>query len=152
MYVYIIKQSEFYKIGRTCNLEMRRAALQCSTPTKIDLIAYVETDELCALEKILHKKYKKYNSSGEWFLLPQDVLIEITEEYNFKVYEKTDEKSKSLMVENDSLKERLNLIGSYVDIINGYKLLIDTEIDPSKKTLYESAVKTYLLLIKINFS
>lgn len=88
MYVYIIKQGDFFKIGKTYNLQSRLAGLQTATPEKIKIVAYVETDELCALEKELHKEMKPFHSHGEWFKFDSEVLERIMAKHDFNLFEK----------------------------------------------------------------
>lgn len=90
------------KIGYTANIERRIKALQTSTPQKLELLAAIPAS--MAIEKSLHKKYKKYRISGEWFRSSQELLDDI-------------EKYKSNGFEDSKLskfKPKESTIGDYV--------------------------------------
>ena len=42
-------------------------SLQGNRPVEIELIGYIETDNMKNMEKELHIKFKEYHSHGEWF-------------------------------------------------------------------------------------
>lgn len=72
--IYIIKNlnTNYYKIGITDYIDRRFRQLELQSGCKLEMIDWYLLD-LCnnltakEIEKILHKKYKKYNVIGEWF-------------------------------------------------------------------------------------
>jgi hypothetical protein len=71
-YVYLLNDTESYKIGVAKNVEQRIKTLQTGNKVRIDLIYKFKTDTPFKLEKILHRQYSQYKSDrlGEWFDLP----------------------------------------------------------------------------------
>lgn len=70
LYVLEIKKLETYKIGVTDNLEKRIKQLQTGSPEEITVVNYFEYElpkQAFKIEKILHKKFKKHQTQGEWF-------------------------------------------------------------------------------------
>ena len=72
-YVYLIRNGDLYKIGRTDNLERRLKELQPCT-----VIQTLETDRSRDLEYERHKKYKaKRLPQTEYFRLSQSQVEEV---------------------------------------------------------------------------
>lgn len=69
------------KIGVASNPHKRLKNLQCGSPTKIRLIAYVEGDE--RLESRLHQTFDPIGLRGEWFarLHKLDYFLNYLENY-----------------------------------------------------------------------
>ena len=64
-YVYFIKCRDKIKIGYSTNVEKRIKQLSVGNGEKLELIYKIQSDRY--LETILHKKYRNYHISGEWF-------------------------------------------------------------------------------------
>lgn len=88
--VYVIGNKEFKlcKIGFSTDINKRIKSLQTGCPFKIEILAIITGSY--EIEKQLHLKYKKYNTTGEWFRIEEDLEIDLN---NF---------------ENDLLKNRVN--------------------------------------------
>jgi hypothetical protein len=73
--IYLMK-NEFglYKIGVTCNIDLRKTRLECSSGVAVEVVNYWEpslfSDEtvtaLCA-EGMLHDHFAGFRKRGEWF-------------------------------------------------------------------------------------
>jgi hypothetical protein len=85
--IYIIRCLNYFKVGVASDLNHRLSQIQTSCPVKIDVVATLinsSKKEDYRIEKIIHTKYKIYNSCGEWFLLSKCMLNTIVKEYGFK--------------------------------------------------------------------
>ena len=76
--VYLIKAigTNYYKIGRTKDIETRLETLQKSSPFDLSLILAIETSDSLALEKYFHDKYNDCRVRGEWFELDEYAIAE----------------------------------------------------------------------------
>lgn len=77
-YVYLIKSDNAVKIGVSNNPQSRLITLQTSHHQKLELIYQLQcADQTSAynVESLLHKRYKSYNVSGEWFSLDAETVI-----------------------------------------------------------------------------
>ena len=76
-FVYLLNDSESYKVGVTKNINRRIKTLQTGNKNKINLIYKFETNTPYKLEKILHKHYFSYKAErlGEWFDLPDNEVF-----------------------------------------------------------------------------
>lgn len=80
-----------YKIGYTKRSpEERLNELQTGNAETLTLIKIFETNRAKEIEKILHRRYKAYQTSGEWFQLPPgetlkfyDICTEINKTLNY---------------------------------------------------------------------
>jgi len=68
-FVYVIGNIEFgfVKIGYSTNPNKRLSGIQTGCPFKLEILKVYNGN--LQLEKALHKKYKEYNTNGEWFRL-----------------------------------------------------------------------------------
>ena len=86
--IYIIQAvglPECYKIGYTTKLTERLNHYNYMVPYGVNLINTIEVnsvEDAKIVESSLHKKYKNYKVSGEWFKLTEEHLEEIKETYN----------------------------------------------------------------------
>ena len=80
-YVYIVKCRRYYKIGVSNNIKSRINDLQVGNPFKISLYKLYSYHNAFNKEKELHIKYKSKCHTGEWFLLNQEDLKEIDEDF-----------------------------------------------------------------------
>ena len=71
--VYLVRSfGNYYKIGKTNNIEKRLKQLGTSNP-KITLIGLTHLYS----EELLHKKFKDYRVKGEWFIFEDRVLEKV---------------------------------------------------------------------------
>jgi len=68
-FVYVIKCNDFYKIGRTNNVQKRLSGMQTGNPYELELILSIKTNSPFTLETSLHTKFKDKLIRGEWFKL-----------------------------------------------------------------------------------
>lgn len=66
-YVYFIKSSGYYKIGRASNVEQRLAGF--SLPEKPEIVAVAYCADYGRLEMALHVLLSNKRANGEWFSL-----------------------------------------------------------------------------------
>jgi predicted GIY-YIG superfamily endonuclease len=72
MFVYLLESAHCYKIGIAENVEKRIRQLQTGNPHKIYLIysfLVKDRDEALRLESRFHEILRRFNKSGEWYLL-----------------------------------------------------------------------------------
>lgn len=74
-WVYLVKSGELHKIGMsTSDVKKRIETLKTASPTPLEVVCVVETDDARGLEALLHKMFKTRRVKGEWFsLTPDDV-------------------------------------------------------------------------------
>lgn len=67
--VYLLSCGDFYKIGRSVDIEKRLSSIRTSNPVKVELVTkYSSFDKNYAkLEKHLHEKFKDSRHQLEWF-------------------------------------------------------------------------------------
>jgi hypothetical protein len=71
--VYFIQSAGLTKIGMTCGLRRRQAAIQSGSPLMVILVKFFpERDDQrrYALEQRMHRIFHRFRSHGEWFALP----------------------------------------------------------------------------------
>ena len=71
-YVYIIKQGEYYKIGKTTNPTSRKKTYITENPNEVEYIDAVKCSDYSVAEVAAHDMFKDKNHRGEWFKLSQD--------------------------------------------------------------------------------
>lgn len=64
--VYVIKWTEFIKIGFSTDIRARLVGLQTALPTHLALLKIIEGAER-KRERQLHRKFAEYRTQGEWF-------------------------------------------------------------------------------------
>jgi len=85
IYLFRIKNTEFYKVGLTKRDPVKRIkTLQTGNPQTIELCKHYQTDLASKIERVIHRiwKHKKFipedfdNLNGEWFKLELDSVIQ----------------------------------------------------------------------------
>lgn len=79
-YVYFIRMrgTDYVKIGNTKNVVKRVADLQVSNPYKLvieTIKEYLTYQEALAAERAYHETFQQYHVRGEWFELPESLLL-----------------------------------------------------------------------------
>jgi hypothetical protein len=73
-YVYLFKCGNFYKIGRTGNVDRRYQEIKTQMPSRMEEIHRILTDDSIGIESYWHKRFDGKRRNGEWFELnAQDV-------------------------------------------------------------------------------
>jgi len=75
--------NNYCKIGKSINPKVRESTLQSENPT-INLFAVCEVN----IENKLHYEFSNYRIRGEWFDLPEHILMSTIEKYQFKILKK----------------------------------------------------------------
>ena len=70
-YVYLVKDSKYYKIGLTTNPKQRLQDIR-STNITAEIVFLFETENMYLLEKELHGFFKEKRVVGEWFELTEE--------------------------------------------------------------------------------
>ncbi|MEO6755054.1 MAG: GIY-YIG nuclease family protein, partial [Chthoniobacteraceae bacterium] len=76
-FVYAISSGEHVKIGLATNVKHRVLGLQTSSPLPLSVINAWEHDNAPKMERLLHRKYGEFRTSGEWFRLNPALLQEL---------------------------------------------------------------------------
>lgn len=81
-FVYLIASGrDIIKVGMAKDVGKRVRALQTGGPFEMQIIHKIEVaaDHVAALEKLIHKRLKRYRLRGEWFRLERATAIRISE-------------------------------------------------------------------------
>jgi hypothetical protein len=70
-YIYILQAGQYYKIGRTNDLNQRMTQIQPKLPFETELIHTIETSDPASDESYLHRKFASKRTNGEWFELDE---------------------------------------------------------------------------------
>jgi predicted GIY-YIG superfamily endonuclease len=73
-HVYFLKcrNTNLYKIGYSSSVKDRIKNIKQGSPTEIDVIGYVASEDCYADEKACHELFSKKRTKGEWFALTND--------------------------------------------------------------------------------
>jgi len=76
-YVYVIRAGDYFKIGRTGNVDSRLAQIRTACPLAAGLVMAQEVADPIRLEAELHKEFALHRVHGEWFVLGPEALARI---------------------------------------------------------------------------
>lgn len=71
-YVYLMKSSRHYKIGRTNAVGRRERELAIQLPEAVKVVHSIGTDDPVGIEEYWHKRFSDRRKNGEWFELSAD--------------------------------------------------------------------------------
>ena len=78
MIVYLLKQnnSDLYKIGKTTRKGInRKKECQTGNGNILEVIYEFESEYMNQIEIALHNYFKSYNTIGEWYEFPPDIVL-----------------------------------------------------------------------------
>jgi hypothetical protein len=81
-FVYLIASGRnIIKVGMARDVGKRARALQTAGPFEMQIIHKIEVadDHVAALEKLIHKRLKRYHLRGEWFCVERKTAIDIAQ-------------------------------------------------------------------------
>jgi len=64
----------FLKVGISSNPETRVSNMQSATPHTLELITTIETPHPKKVEEMLHRIFRPYSCTGEWFKLTENQI------------------------------------------------------------------------------
>jgi TetR/AcrR family fatty acid metabolism transcriptional regulator len=68
-FVYLLRGGDYYKIGRSEDVDKRIIQLASQLPFELELVHVIETDDVFLVEKLLLERFASKRTRGEWFAL-----------------------------------------------------------------------------------
>ena len=73
-FVYLLKATKYFKVGRSSSFERRSRELAIQLPEKAKTVHVIRTDDPVGIELYWHRRFESKRKNGEWFELnAQDV-------------------------------------------------------------------------------
>lgn len=68
-FVYLLKATKYFKIGRSSSFERRSRELAIQLPEKAETVHVIRTDDPVGIELYWHRRFESKRKNGEWFEL-----------------------------------------------------------------------------------
>jgi hypothetical protein len=82
--VYLLQADNgLVKIGKTVNFQRRFAMLNTQLPYALTVLWLIDCSDCCAIEASLHRRFLSKRVKGEWFLLSDEDIEQVKQEYGF---------------------------------------------------------------------
>jgi hypothetical protein len=101
VYLIFCRASNLVKIGFSNKVGKRLAAIKAHSPTNLELVGIISSNNCTQLEMLLHRRLNHFNVHGEWFKVTKDVLmfVDIVEKENHaSLYKFLDNKVENLNI------------------------------------------------------
>lgn len=79
--LYVVRCEDFYKIGIAQNVEGRVGLMQVGCPYELEALVVFECEDPELVEEVLHNRFGRYHVRGEWYQLPDDLVLNIEAEF-----------------------------------------------------------------------
>ena len=68
-FVYLLKVTKYFKIGRSSSFERRSREFAIQLPEKAETVHVIRTDDPVGIELYWHRRFESKRKNGEWFEL-----------------------------------------------------------------------------------